>query len=103
MSRQIALKLTFARKVAIVTAAVGALAAPVTVGAIHALATQPQSPPAAARSASAPTPRFEVVSVKPCKVGDNAGGGGKSGGGGRIRWNPGRLDEECQTVFNLIR
>jgi uncharacterized protein (TIGR03435 family) len=103
MSKHIEFKLTLARRVAVVTATVGTLAAPVMVGIINALAVQAQSPPAAARSASAPTPRFEVASVKPCKVEDNTGGGGKSGGGGRIRWNPGRLNEECQTVFNLIR
>ncbi len=57
---------------------------------------------AGALLAQAPA-RFEVASVKPCKVEDNAGRGGKGGGGGRIRWDPGRLNEECQTVYNLIR
>jgi hypothetical protein len=103
MSKQIALRLTFARKVVVVIAGVGALAMPGIVGIIDALAIQPQSPQAAARSAQATTPRFEVASVKPCKVEDDTGRGGKGGGEGRIRWDPGRLDEECQTVFNLIR
>jgi len=76
---------------------------PGIVGIVDALAIHPQSPQAAARSAHATTPRFEVASVKPCKVEDDTGRGGKGGGGGRIRWDPGRLDEECQTVFNLIR
>ena len=48
-------------------------------------------------------PRFAVVSIKPCKAPDDPGQGGKKGAGGRIRWDPGRLEENCQTVSNLIR
>jgi len=48
-------------------------------------------------------PRFEVVSIKQCKVRDATGGAGKKGGGGWIHWDLGRLTEECQTAFNLIR
>ena len=84
---------TFARKAALaMTAAIGVAGAP---------AIQAQSPQAAVRLAK--TPRFEVASVKRCKVEASGGVAGKKGGGGRIRWDPGRLNEECQTVFNLIR
>ena len=71
-----------------------ALAAAVVI--VGALASQALPNPVVA-------PRFEVASIKLCKVGDNEGAGGKRGGGGTIRWDPGRLNEECQTVFNLIR
>jgi len=94
MSKQIRLRLTLARMSTVVAAAVGLAAA---------LASQAQSPQPAGRSASAAAPRFEVVSIKPCKVEDDRGRGGKKGGGAAIRWDPGRLNEECQTVFNLIR
>src|SRR5215469_12854583 len=87
--------------VAVVTVAVGA----VIVGTAPAI--RAQSPLAATGSASAATRRFEAVSVKPCKIQDTTDrggkGGGGGGGGGRIRWDPGRLHEECQTLFNLIR
>jgi len=95
------LRLTLARKAAVVTAGVVALAMTAVIGTVGALAIQAQSPRPAVRLATAP--RFEVASVKPCMVEDNGGVGGKKGGGGRIRWDPGRLNEECQTVFNLIR
>jgi len=104
MSKQIVLRLTIARKVVVAIAGAGVLASiPGIVGITDALAVQPQSPQAASRSAHATMPRFEVASVKPCKVEDDTGRGGKGGGGGRIRWDPGRLEEECQTAFNLIR
>jgi uncharacterized protein (TIGR03435 family) len=103
MFRHIVLRLTLAKKAAVLAAGVGALATTAEVGVVGALASQAQSPHPAGRSASATAPRFEVVSIRPCKVEDNRGGGGKKGGGDTIRWGPGRLTEECQTVFNLIR
>jgi hypothetical protein len=81
MSKQIGLRLTIARKVVIVIAGAGVLASiPGIVGITDALAVQPQSPQAASRSAHATMPRFEVASVKPCKVEDDTGRGGKGGG-----------------------
>jgi len=74
MSKRIALRLAFARKVVVVIAGAGVLASiPGTVGIINALAVQPQSPQTASRSAGATMPRFEVASVKPCKVEDDTG------------------------------
>ena len=101
MSKQMLFRLTFAKRAAVVTAGVVALAVTATVGIVDTFVVQAQSPGAGARSAVAP--RFEVAAIKPCKVEANEGGSAKTGGGGRIRWDPGRLDEECQTVFNLIR
>jgi uncharacterized protein (TIGR03435 family) len=103
MFRHIVLRLTFAKKAVVLAAGVGTLATIAVIGLVAALASQAQSPQPAGRSASAAAPRFEVVSIKPCKVEDDRGRGGKKGGGGAIRWDPGRLNEECQTVFNLIR
>jgi uncharacterized protein (TIGR03435 family) len=62
--------------------------------------TQPAPIPA-----SAATPKFEVAAIRPSTSCD-AGDGGRSGSGGgirRIRWSPGRLNLECQTVADLIR
>jgi bla regulator protein BlaR1 len=101
MTNRIALRLSLAKRLALVTAGVTALAAPVMVGILNAPAILAQSPQAAAESAAA---RFEVASVKPCNPEDMDHPGGKRGGsGGPVRWSPGRLDEECQTVADLIR
>jgi len=51
-------------------------------------------------------PKFEVVSIRPCKPSDITEGTGKKGGrggGGRFRTSPGSLVAECQTVDNLVR
>src|SRR5215475_2168351 len=56
---------------------------------------------------NAATPKFDVVSVKPCAPGDGAGraqpgqrGGGGAGGG--MRATPGRLNVNCMTVIEMI-
>src|ERR1051326_4372766 len=103
MFRHIVLRFTFGKKAAVLAAGVGALATIAAIGFVAALASLAQSPQPAGRSASAAAARFEVVSIKPCKVADDRGKGGKKGGGAAIRWGPGRLYEDCQTVFNLIR
>jgi bla regulator protein BlaR1 len=105
MTNRIALRLGFAKKVALVTAGVTALAAPVIVGIINAPAIRAQSPQAAAQSATVATTKFEVASIKPCKTEnmDHPTSKQGGGGGGPVRWSPGRLDEECQTLADLIR
>src|SRR5580700_1400652 len=50
-----------------------------------------------AQSPASATPKFEVVSVKPCNDG---GSGGRSGGRDQP---PARLHVNCQTVKDLIR
>jgi hypothetical protein len=52
------------------------------------------------RSVSAPSPKFEVVSVKPCNAKDMPSGRGR--GGARASIDPGRLRLECRTVDDLI-
>jgi beta-lactamase regulating signal transducer with metallopeptidase domain len=96
MSSRIGLKLTLAKKLGLVTAGLAAVAAPFIVGVMSAPAIRAQSPQVV-------TARFEVASVKPCNPEDMDHPTGKRGGGGPVRWSPGRLDEECQTVADLIR
>ncbi len=45
------------------------------------------------------TPKFEVVSIKPCKSGDFRPG---RGGGGGVRLSSGRITVNCETVADLI-
>jgi len=51
---------------------------------------------------SAGSQKFEVVSVRPCKV-DAESGGGRKGNGESASASPGRLDLSCRTVMSLIR
>jgi bla regulator protein BlaR1 len=113
MSNPSLLRLNFVQIIALVTAGAGALAAPIIVGILNAPAIRAQSPQAktqsSVQSGMKSTAKFEVASLRPCKVedeGDGDWGGKRATGGagrGRVRWDPGRLDEECQTLFNLIR
>jgi uncharacterized protein (TIGR03435 family) len=96
MSKQSFIR-SYTTKVAVLTAWIGA----VIISAASASAIWDEPYQVTANSATAR--RFEVVSVKPCKTGETPDRGGKGGGGGRIRWDPGRLQEECQSLFNLIR
>jgi uncharacterized protein (TIGR03435 family) len=53
------------------------------------------------------TPKFEVVSVKPCAPGNGAGRGvpgqrGGAGGGGTVVTSPGRLVVNCMSVSSMI-
>ena len=48
-------------------------------------------------------PRFEVASIKLCNNQTAIPGGRGEKGGGGIRWSPGRLTVECQTVASMIR
>jgi uncharacterized protein (TIGR03435 family) len=101
MTHRALLKLNFARKAALVTAGVIALAMPALVGIVNAPAIRAQSPQTVAQ----PAPKFEVASIKPCKQSDvdKDGGGRKGGNGGPTRWSPGRLTVECPTVDFMIR
>lgn len=72
MSEHVALKLTFAKKVALSVAAMAAVAAPVIVGLVHAPAMRAQSPEVTAQSTASPAPKFDVASIKPL-----AGGSGR--------------------------
>ena len=57
-------------------------------------------------TAQADTPKWEAVSIKPCKpaeAGRGGRGGGGRGGGGIPVSAPGRLDLRCSTVMQFIR
>jgi uncharacterized protein (TIGR03435 family) len=95
MTNCIVLKLNLAKKAALAFACIAALAMPIIVGMMRAPVTR-------AQSASAPTAKFEVTSVKPCK--DSAPDAGrKGGGGGGPAASPGRLALPCRTTMDLIR
>jgi bla regulator protein blaR1 len=72
ISEHVALRLTFAKKVALSVAAMAALAMPVIVGMVHAPAMRAQSSQAAVSSTASPAPKFDVASIKPL-----AGGAGR--------------------------
>jgi uncharacterized protein (TIGR03435 family) len=58
-------------------------------------------PASLAQTVAAATPKFEVVSVKPCKAGDGGGGGRKGASDGSP--SPGRLELTCRTVIDLVQ
>ncbi len=82
MRNRAVVRLSFAKKAALAIGGAAALAAPAIVGIMNA-------PYSRAQSATAPTPKFEVTSVKRCK--DNEPGR-KQGGGDS---SPGRLSIGC--------
>ena len=86
MFNRIVRRRQFTRKVALAVAGMSALTTPTI---------RAQSTPG--------LPKFEVASIKLCKGGEVEAGGKGGGGGGRIRWDPQRLTEECQSLDNLIR
>ncbi len=99
MSHRATAQLTRWRKAALAFAAAAALAAPIVIGILHA-------PPMLAQSASAPRPKFEVISIKPCQPGEVPPGGGRQGGrgGGAVMTSdPGLLHMPCTTADRLIR
>ena len=77
-----------------------------------------QDPPAQAAAAqppSAPKPKFDAASIKPCQPGDGPGRGGgvvganagvnpnlPEGFGGYFRASPGRLDVTCGSVMTMV-
>jgi bla regulator protein BlaR1 len=105
MSNRAVQGLNRAKKLLLIAAGTVALLSPVLIGTVmglgHTTAARAQS--SAQHSPSAPRPKFEVASIKPCQPGDTTAKAGGRGGGGGINWAPGRLMAECQTVDRLIR
>ena len=84
----VARELNFGRKVGLAVAGILAVTLPVAVGVMNA---------PAARGQSAPIPKFEVASIKPCKGDSNRKSvGGRGGSGGDS--SPGRLRTGCWTL-----
>ena len=98
MTNRAAVKLSFAKKAALTAAGTAALALPVILGMINAPAIRAQSS-SSGNSARVASPKFEVVSIKPCKSSDPFPGG-RGGGSGP---SPGRLHLECANVGNVIK
>ena len=86
--------LSSARKVALALAGMAALALPVASGMIRAARIRAQSQPGVAQSAAGATPKFAVVSLRPCKA---------FRGSTAQDWSPGTLHSECTTVDRLIQ
>jgi uncharacterized protein (TIGR03435 family) len=84
------LGLSFAKKAALAVAGLAAVAVPIAVGVLHA---QP-----------APTPKWEVASIRPtAECGPPRGGAGKGGGGTQLNPpSPGRLTS-CRTVMGFVQ
>jgi bla regulator protein blaR1 len=98
MKNRMAVRLNFAKKLALAVAGTAALAIPVVVGALNVPAIGAQS------SQSAPRPKFEVASIKRCNAADlgsqeMARGGGRGGG---VLGDPGMFRTPCVTVRALI-
>jgi bla regulator protein BlaR1 len=89
---RVAADLNFAKKAALAVAGMAALAAPVIVGMMNAPRMRAQSPSNLAQSA---TPKFEVVSIKPCKVFRKSTVQEDS--------SPGTLHSSCTTVERFIQ
>lgn len=92
MANRIALRLNFAKKLALAVAGMAALAVPIVVDIMNAPSIRAQSPQA--KSGGATTPKFEVVSVTPCEA-------------FRPRTianlSPGRFHSGCTTVQRFIQ
>jgi uncharacterized protein (TIGR03435 family) len=82
--------LTGAKRVIVAVCGIAAFAAPIAVGILNA-------PPIHAQA----TPKFDVVSIKPCKPEDFAPGR-RTVGGAAIP-SPVRLSMACQTVADIVR
>jgi bla regulator protein blaR1 len=93
MTNRIAARLSIAKKAALAARGIAALGLPIVVGimstaGIRAQSTSPQSP-------TGPFPKFEVVSIKPCKPGDTLGGGPGGPPVNGAGSSPGRLRIDC--------
>jgi uncharacterized protein (TIGR03435 family) len=92
LSNRLAIELSLNKTVALAAAAVAALTGPVLFGVVSAPVIRAQA------VSSASIPKFEVVSVKPCKPGvTNGGPGGPPGAGS----SPGRLRISCGILADI--
>jgi bla regulator protein blaR1 len=103
-------KLGYPKIAALTLAAAATVGLPVAIGLMHPRPIRAQTPPQ-----SAPKPRFDVASIKPCQPGDGPGRGGRDAGanrgidpelpegvGGYFRASPGRLDVTCASMLTMI-
>jgi hypothetical protein len=95
MTNRIAVRLSLAKKVALAAAGIAALGLPVVTG-LMSTAARAQS--ASPHPAPGGFPKFEVVSIKPCKPGVTKGGGPPVFGAGS---SPGRLRIRCGILADI--
>jgi bla regulator protein BlaR1 len=97
MTNRIAARLSLAKKAVLAAAGIAALGLPILAGIMSAAGIRAQSP--SPQSALGPFPKFEVVSIKPCKPGvTNGGGPGAPPGAGS---SPGRLRISCGILADI--
>lgn len=94
MNSQMVQKMTRAKKLVIATVGAFVVVAPIAVGLINAPLIRAQLPAVA-------TPKWEVVSIRPCEA-PVPGGRGKGAGGDNQSQGPGYLNI-CRTAIDLIR
>lgn len=93
MANRIALRRNFAKKLILAVAGLAALAALIVVGIVNAPISRAQSPQA--KSGAAAAPKFEAVSIKPCKAFRK--------GTVEEDSSPDTLRSECTTVRRLVQ
>jgi uncharacterized protein (TIGR03435 family) len=93
MANRIALRLNFAKKLALAVAGMAALAAPIVVGIGNVPYVRAQSPQA--KSGTAAAPKFEAISIKPCNAFRK--------GTVEEDSSPDTLRSECTTVERLLQ
>ena len=97
MTNRVAVRLSLASQAVIAAGAIAALGLPILAGIISTAGIRAQSPPP--QSGPGPFPKFEVVSIKPCKPGvTNGGDPGAPPGAGS---SPGRLRIGCRILAGI--
>ena len=86
-------ELNFAKKAVLAVAGMAAVAVPIVAGILGAAHIRAQTQPGAAQTAAAPTPKFEVVSIRPCNAFR----------GSDVRNFPGTFFSECTSVERMIQ
>ncbi|HEY3835513.1 MAG TPA: M56 family metallopeptidase [Bryobacteraceae bacterium] len=96
MTKRIAARLSFAKKAVLAVGGTAALGLPILAGIMSTtgIRAQPPSP----QSAAGPFPKFEAVSIKPCKPGASNGSPGVPPGAGSSR---GRLRISCGILADI--
>ena len=94
-------EMNLVKRLLLVATGMLAVAGPLVIGMMNAPIIQAQSQAQSARSAPAPTPKFEVASIRPCAP-VPVTAKGQDGGGKDLSVSPGRLNMGCLTVADLI-
>ena len=104
MANRVGLQLNAGRKAALAAVALLALALPILAGRIVSpLRASPFAAQQSSAAGTAPFPKFDVVSVKPCAADTPGQTRSQSGGGGGSQiTSPGRLYLQCYPVSTMI-